>query len=164
MVCTACDRRPFDYPMNGAAHSRVVWNLAARLDRVVSSCQGFTGDMQIRAGNSEVRADVAMVCGIPQFHDEKREILVNPTVIFEVTSRKTEACDRGSKFASYQSIESVAEYVVVCSDRVRVDVFRRQPDGQWLMNYASRMEEVVELQSIGCRLALADLYENVELA
>jgi hypothetical protein len=54
--------------------------------------------------------------------------------------------------------------VVVCSDRVRVDVFRRQTDGRWLMNYASRMEEVVELQSIGCRLALADLYENVELA
>ena len=41
---------------------------------------------------------------------------------------------------------------------------RRAEQPAMLRPVQAAMEEMVELQSIGCRLALADLYENVELA
>src|ERR1039458_5597022 len=37
-----------------------------------------------------------------------------------------------------------------------------QPDGRWLLTTASRMEDSLDLQSVGGHLALADLYEKVD--
>ena len=37
-------------------------------------------------------------------------------------------------------------------------------DGRWLLTSASRMEDSLDLQSVGCRLTLADLYEKVDLS
>lgn len=39
-------------------------------------------------------------------------------------------------------------------------IFYRPPDGKWLLSEYSDMSDVVELPSIGCRLALADVYEQ----
>ena len=55
------------------------------------------------------------------------------------------------------------EYLLVASDRVHADLYTRQPDGRWLLTSADRLEDSLDLQSIGCRLALADLYEKVDL-
>ena len=98
----------------------------------------------------------------PQLLDE-RETLLNPTVLAEVLSPATEAYDRGRKFELYKSIESFQQYLLAASDRIHVDLFTRQPEGGWLLNSADRLEDSLELQSIGCRLALADLYRNVDL-
>ena len=68
---------------------------------------------------------------------------------------------RGRKFQLYQAIESFTEYLLVSSESVHVDRFTRQPGG-WLLTSADRLEDAIDLQSIGCRVALADLYERVE--
>jgi Uma2 family endonuclease len=107
--------------------------------------------------------DVVVVCGEPQFLDERRDTLLNPSLLIEVLSASTEAYDRGRKFEHYRSIESLREYLLVASDRVHADLYTRQPDGRWLLTSAGRLEDSLELQSIGCRLALADLYEKVDL-
>ena len=77
-------------------------------------------------------------------------------------SPSTEAEDRGRKFHHYQEIESLTEYLLVASDRIDVDLFQRQAGGYWLLKSASAMEDVVELESLGCRLTLSEVYENVE--
>ena len=89
---------------------------------------------------------------------------MNPNLIVEVLSPTTEAYDRGRKFEYYKAIESFTEYLLISSDRVHVDLFRRQPDGDWLLKSAERMKDVLDLQSVGCRLSLTDLYEEIELA
>jgi Uma2 family endonuclease len=95
--------------------------------------------------------------------DERRDILLNPSLLVEVLSPSTEAFDRGRKFEHYQSIESLGEYLLVASDRVHADLYTRQPDGRWLLTSADRLEDSLDLESVGCRLALADLYEKVDL-
>lgn len=35
---------------------------------------------------------MVVICGEPQLYDERRDILTNPTVVFEVLSPSTEAC------------------------------------------------------------------------
>ena len=49
------------------------------------------------------------------------------------------------------------------SERVSAELYTRQPDGRWLLTAATRMEDSLDLQSVGVHLALADLYEKVDL-
>jgi hypothetical protein len=45
---------------------------------------------------------------------------------------------------------------------VHAELYTRQPTGQWLLTYAARLEDELDLTSCGCRLKLVDLYQNVE--
>lgn len=95
--------------------------------------------------------------------DNQFDTLLNPTLLIEVLSPSTEAYDRGRKFEKYQTIESLREYLLVASDRVHADLFTRQADGRWLLTSATRLEDSLELESVGCSLTLASLYEKVDL-
>jgi Uma2 family endonuclease len=89
---------------------------------------------------------------------------LNPTVIVEVLSPSTEACDRGRKFGLYRKIESLSAYLMVDSEQISAELWTRQPDNLWKLTIeAIRLEDTIEIESIGCRLKLADLYEKVEL-
>jgi Uma2 family endonuclease len=106
--------------------------------------------------------DSSALCGEPRFLDDGVDTLLNPSLIVEVLSPSTEAYDRGRKFELYQSISSFREYLLLASDRVHADLYVRQPSGLWLLSSAGDLDEVVVLESVGCSLKLADLYEKVE--
>ena len=109
-------------------------------------------------------ADIVVVCGEPQLLDSELDTLLNPTVIVEVLSPTTEAYDRGRKFGHYRTIESLRAYLMVSSDRISAELYTRQPDNHWTLTAeACRLEDSFEIESIGCRLKLADVYEKVEL-
>ena len=120
--------------------------------------------MRVRVASSGLYAypDVVAVCGEPQFLDETRDTLLNPNLLVEVLSPSTEAYDRGLKFELYRSIESLREYLLVSSERVSAELFTRQPDGRWILSGATDLEGMIELQSVGCTLRLADVYEKVQ--
>jgi len=158
------------FAMAGAkeAHNLLVTNLVglfySQLRR--GPCRVYSNDMRVSVSATGLYTcpDVAAVCGERQFLDEQRDTLLNPSLIVEVLSPSAEAYDRGRKFEHHQSIEWFTEYLLISSDRVHVDLFRRQPDGDWLLKSADRIEDVLDLQSVCCRLSLAELYEQVELA
>jgi Uma2 family endonuclease len=106
--------------------------------------------------------DATVYCGEPQLLDGHKDTLLNPVLIVEVLSPSTEGYDRGRKFEHYRSIESLTTYLLIASDRVRVDLHTRQADGTWNQKSVDRLEDQIELSSIGCRLSLADLYEKVD--
>jgi Uma2 family endonuclease len=120
--------------------------------------------MRVRIGKTGLYTypDVVVVCGEPQFTDDRRDTLVNPNLIVEVLSESTEAYDRGRKFEHYRSLESLSEYLLVSSERVSAELFTRRPDGRWLLASAARLEDSIALESAGCHLALSDLYEKVD--
>jgi Uma2 family endonuclease len=158
------------FAMSGAreGHNLIVWNLAAELHRQLRAkpCRAYINDMRVRVNATGLYTypDVAAVCGEPQFLDENRDTLLNPSLIVEVLSPSTEAYDRGRKFEHYRSVESVSEYLLVSSERVSAELYTRQPDGRWLLTAAAHMEDSLDLQSVGAQLSLADLYEKVDLA
>ncbi len=83
-------------------------------------------------------------------------------LIVEVLSESTEAFDRGRKFEDYRRSVSLEEYLLVAQDRVSVDVFRRDGLGKWAFE-GYGPGEMVEVVSLGGRLAIEDLYEDVEI-
>lgn len=150
------------------AHNLLVANLVRELGQQfrVRPCRVYPSDMRVRvtATGLYTYPDVTAVCGEPHFLDEQRDTLLTPSLVIEVLSPSTESYDRGRKFEQYKSIESLREYLLVASDGMHTDLFTRQPDGRWMLTSADLLGDSLTLESVGAQLALADLYEKVELA
>jgi hypothetical protein len=54
--------------------------------------------------------------------------------------------------------------VLISQDKPLIEHYVRQPDGKWLYDSAHGLEAALELRSVGCVLALADVYADVEFA
>jgi Uma2 family endonuclease len=118
--------------------------------------------LKVHASGLYTYPDVVVVCGEPQFDDDQRDTLVNPTLIVEVLSESTQDYDRGGKFAQYRKIPSFAEYVLVAQDECHVEHFMKQTDGLWLLSENDRLEDVLTLSSIEGTLRLSNIYEKVQ--
>lgn len=155
------------YAMAGATrnHIRIVGNVFASLHRqlLARPCEIYMTDMRVKVNDSGLYTypDIAIVCGQAQFVDHTQDTLMNPTVLIEVLSPSTENYDRGSKFELYQALDSFKEYLLVAQDRARIEHYTRQSDGKWLLHDVKAMDAVLELTSIGCTLALADVYAKI---
>jgi Uma2 family endonuclease len=158
------------YAMAGAstAHNIIVWNLIVSLGPQLNGrpCQGFPSDARVCIDRKSRYAypDVSVVCGQPEFLDGRLDILLNPTLVVEVLSPSTESFDRDFKFDAYMAISSLREYVLVSSLRRSIEVFSRQADGKWTVAKAFRDEDSVELESIGCRLNVAEVYRKLDFS
>lgn len=157
----------FVYAMAGEspAHSIICFNLNGILHPQLrgTRCRGFSPNMKVRAGERGLYAypDLAVACGEPAFQDQHGDVLLNPAVIFEVLSPSTEAYDRGEKFARYRAVETLTDYVLVSQAEPRVEHFSRQPDGSWSRAEVSGDDSALTLDSINCRVPLAELYDRV---
>jgi Uma2 family endonuclease len=157
------------YAMAGESpeHSTICFNLAGSLHFQLreTPCRGFSPNMKVRANKSGLYAypDLMIVCGEPSFHDERRDVITNPVVIFEVLSPSTEAYDRGEKSLRYRTeIETLQDYVLVAQDRPGMEHFSRQPDGSWLSSEVNGLAETLSLSSIDCRIALSEVYSRID--
>jgi Uma2 family endonuclease len=156
------------YAMAGESleHSRICVNVGGELRAGLKgrACEVLSPNMKVVTSPAGLFGypDVIVVCGSPQFHDERRDVLVNPTIIFEVLSPSTEAYDRGEKFLRYRTqIATLEEYVLISQHRPLVEHFVRQPDGSWSYSSVSGSSESLNLPSINCRLPLAEIYDRV---
>lgn len=146
-------------------HCLIAGNVGATLHGQLRgrSCEVFLSDLRVRAELADLLtyADIAVVCGEPHFLDAELDTLTNPTLLVEVLSPSTADYDRGGKFAHYRTLPSLTEYLVIEQEKVLVEHHVKQPDGSWLLTEVRALEATLELPSIGCRLALADIYERV---
>jgi Uma2 family endonuclease len=162
------------YEMAGESpeHGAICMNLS----RIISTqllgtpCQAFSKDMKVRSGPT-LRCgafkglfsypDLVVVCGELKFLDERRDVLLNPTVIVEVLSPSTEAFDRGEKWARYQTwLPELSDYVLVSQSAPRIDHYRRR-GGEWIYNLADGLEGRLRLDSVDCELRPADVYDRI---
>jgi Uma2 family endonuclease len=84
-------------------------------------------------------------------------------MLVEVLSKSTESYNRLANSAYYRTIESLIEYLLVSQEEYRVEQYVKQDDGRWLLADVRSLASVVELKSIGCSLALVDVYKKVTL-
>jgi Uma2 family endonuclease len=117
--------------------------------------------VQVSATGMYTYPDLVATCGDRAFSDEKQDTLTNPTLIAEVPSPSTEAYDRGEKFAHYQALTSLQEYVLIAQDKVRVERYIRH-GADWLLSIISDPAGSLQFTSIGCAVPLAEIYRDVE--
>jgi Uma2 family endonuclease len=155
------------HPMSGASdqHNVIAGNFYT-LFRIALRGRGraYMNDMRVRVvpGGLYTYPDVIGVLGQTRFEDPKTDTLLNPTVIVEVLSPSTEAYDRGAKFESYRRLDSLREYLLVSQERVHVERFARRGE-EWLLTEFGRLDEVLQLESIGCDVPVREVYDETPL-
>ncbi|MBD2257703.1 Uma2 family endonuclease [Pseudanabaena sp. FACHB-2040] len=155
------------YAMAGAsdAHVTIAGNLFALLRSHVrgTGCRAYISDMKARieARNRFYYPDVMVTCD-PR-DQETSDYKRFPKLIVEVLSDSTEAFDRGDKFADYQLLESLQEYVLINTRHQRVECFRRSEAGLWVLQYYTIETNSFRLNSVDFLDTLTALYEDVTL-
>ena len=153
------------YAMAGASedHNVISSNLVALIRPHLRGkpCRVFSSDMKLTiasANNATYYPDVMVVCDRT---DSDPYVKQKPCLLIEVLSPSTAMLDRREKLFNYQKLESLQEYVLVSQSEIKVELYRRDPEG-WLVQSLS-VGEILQLQSIDLEIALSDIYEDVEL-
>lgn len=129
-------------------------------------CTAFNSDMRVKVSPTGLFTypDVSVVCGEIKYADETNDLLENPVLIVEVLSPSTQHYDRGEKFAHYQRLQSLTDYLLVSAHVMRVEHFVRQGDDQWLLTMHHGPDAVVGIASLGCELRLSDIYRRANVS
>src|SRR5438874_5831454 len=154
------------YAMAGESrnHSPICFNLSGMVHRQLRGkpCRGFSPNMKVRTNEAGLFSypDLIIVCGEPLSHDDKDDVITNPTVIFEVLSRSTESYDRGEKFLRYtNNIETLRDYVLIAQNRPHVEHFSKVSG--WNKTEIDGLQGVLKIDSVDCEIALGGLYDLV---
>lgn len=149
------------------SHSQICVNLAGEVRAKLkgTACQALSPNMKVRAESKGMFAypDLTVVCGDPIFHDQQKDVLLNPKVIFEVLSPSTERYDQTKKFFRYRKeLPSLTDYVLIYQDAPFIEHHEKQPDGRWIHNASDGLEDFLRINSIGIEIVLREIYDRVE--
>ena len=160
-------------PMPGGSrrHSEIIGQVTFQLTKEFrsknKSCKAMPSDMRVfvKSMQKSLYPDVTICCGERKYSiPNRKDFISNPLVVVEVLSPSTEAYDLGEKFKTYQELKSLREYVLIqqthCYVEVRtlVDV----ENGLWKYTYYEKMDDVIQLKSIGAELPLSEVYYDIE--
>ena len=153
-------------PMTGGnrLHNIINVNIGSKLSNQLKGkpCEAYANNMRVKAAKAKGYhyPDIVVVCGKPEFEDGHWDTLLNPTVLIEILSSSTEAYDRGGKFAAYRKIQSLHEYLLVSQEEPFIERYVRQGDA-WVLTETAGLDGLVNLDSIGCVLAMNEVYYSV---
>jgi Uma2 family endonuclease len=156
------------FAMSGGSkeHNTISLNIASTLRSHLRGgyCRAFMADMKV---NIELNSrhnksiyyypDVVVTCD----SDEQDRFSLNyPCLIIEVLSPSRGITDKREKLVNYRTLESLQEYVLVSQDKIKVEVYRKDNQGNWLMQTLGKDDEL-RLDSIDLTLTMAQIYEDV---
>ncbi len=127
-------------------------------------CVPFNADLRVKVEETGLLTypDLSVICGAMQFAEDTDDTVTNPSVLVEVLSDSTESYDRGTKFDHYRKILSLREYLLVRQHEPRVELFIRQPNGDWLLRQATGLAATLTIPSLDITISLAEVYANVK--
>ena len=138
-----------------------------------TKCRGRIKDTKILSGAGKKNPftqkgmfsypDLVVICGELQFHDEFKDIVLNPQVIVEVLSESTESFDRGDKFVRYRMWNpTLTDYLLVSQNMPHVEHYIKQENGDWLLKEYHGLDKSFAIESVNVNLTLTDVYDRVE--
>lgn len=143
------------------AHATIVRNLAFALQRVLPrGCDVLTdiGVAPVGREHTYYEVDLLVTCEPPE---ARQYIIHTPTLLVEVLSRSTQTIDRNRKVPDYRRIPSVREILLVDSEHMVVELYRRFEGARWASDILREPAELLDLESAGLDITLADLYDRV---
>ncbi|MDQ3635539.1 MAG: Uma2 family endonuclease [Acidobacteriota bacterium] len=156
-------------------HGDISMNLSAIFGNQLkgTDCRGRIKDTKILSGAGKKNPftqkglfsypDLVVICGELKFHDEVKDIVLNPKVIVEVLSESTESFDRGDKFMRYRLWNpTLTDYILVSQNAPIVEHYIKQESGDWLLKEYHGLDKNFAIESINVRLTLTDIYDRIE--
>ena len=158
------------FAMAGASanHDRIAGNVYAFLNNAFENraCEVFSSDMKVKVFVKGVHfytyPDVSAIPGPTAFDGSRTDTITNPRVIVEVLSPSTRRYDRKDKFALYQGVASLEEYVLIDQNEVYVELRQRLKPKEWRTFIFDNLDTTLDLQSLGVSLSLRRIYSKVQ--
>jgi Uma2 family endonuclease len=92
-----------------------------------------------------------------------RKFIQFPQLIVEVLSPGTADKDRTDKFTDYQNIPILQEYLLISSEKISVECYRRGEGRMWLY-YPYISGDLINLESLGMSVEIEQLYIGIKFA
>jgi len=146
-------------------HQQIVANLTEFLGaKIRGRCRAFPSEMKVwvKKRDKFFYPDLTVICDKPEFYKKRRDTIVNPKLIIEVLSKSTASFDRAEKFLSYQTLESLHEYVLISQEKAAVEQHIKREDGNWIYQAIIGIKSAVTFPSIETSLGLNEIYDLVE--
>ena len=143
-------------------HSRIAFNFGAELDNFLAEkgCEFYISDVKVQVSESGSYhyPDVVVTCD--ERDKQAIDMIRHPCLIVEVLSPSTEAFDRGKKFTRYRQSITLQEYVLIESDEIGVECFRKNDEGLWVLHTYGE-GDTLNLESVGISIPVEKLYRRV---
>lgn len=152
------------YAMSGGTiqHSAIATQLTRLIGNhlVDQDCRVLNSDarVNIHKSNDYVYPDISVTCDPRDF--SATQYIQYPCLIVEVLSPGTEAYDRHQKFKLYRRSPSLEEYVLVGTEQIEIEVFRRNDQGRWeIIDFGPG--DMVEFQSLSLTFSIEQIYQGI---
>ncbi|WP_245916115.1 Uma2 family endonuclease [Merismopedia glauca] len=127
-----------------------------------TSCRAFVSDMKVKVKVAKADIfyypDLVVTCD-PE--DNEKYFKTRPSLIIEVLSNSTKTIDKREKRTNYRSLDSLQEYVLVSQDKIQVEVYRKDSEGNWSVQTLKNSNDKVYLESVDLTLTMTEIYEDV---
>jgi Uma2 family endonuclease len=148
-------------------HNRVCMNLYTDIGQFLKDkeCKILPSQIKVRAEdhNAYLYPDATIFCGEPEMQRKRTDIILNPSVLFEVSSKSTEKLDHTYKLLYYQSIPSIKEYIIIDSRRRFIKLIRKQGPNMWTTETITEPNAELYIEAIGLRIHMDQIYRNAGL-
>lgn len=143
-------------------HNDIALNLYRALYPHIRSqgCRINVADVKLQVSESSPYYYPDLIVSCDPRDLNARKFIQYPKLLVEVLSPGTEVYDRGNKFTAYRSMLTLQEYVLIDSEKVSVECYRRGEGRMWLYTpYTAG--ETLTLESIDWSGEIELLYEDV---
>lgn len=140
------------------------WRVRAKDAKIKTG--GFNSAAQAKSNKGMFSyPDLVVICGEVEYHDKKKDIILNPKVVIEVLSDSTGGFDKGAKFVRYRLFnDTLTDYILVWQDAPQVEHFIRQEDNSWRAYTYIGMDKVFSIENIQCKLELREIYDRIKFS
>jgi Uma2 family endonuclease len=123
----------------------------------------YISNMRVKLKNNAIcYPDVVVVNGEPSFADPNSDLLLNPTIVFEIISRDTNSSDKTQKLESYLAMDSIKECVMLKEEEMRAEHYGRQNAKQWIYRIYNERDDVIALESVQTKISLSEIYAQIK--
>ncbi|MBK9162500.1 MAG: Uma2 family endonuclease [Acidobacteria bacterium] len=125
----------------------------------------YIGNMRVRLGDGLIcTPDIVIVANDPNFSTASEEELLNPTVIIDVFSSRSDSLEKTRKLESFLATDSIKECLLVKQDEMRVEHYARQNQKQWIYRIYNEKDDVISIDAAACKISMQEIYAKVDLA
>ncbi|MDX2255137.1 MAG: Uma2 family endonuclease [Pseudanabaenaceae cyanobacterium bins.39] len=158
------NREMFAIARADANHNLIVCNMVAGIHGRLrgTNYRLFALDMKVSIAAADYATYYPDVVVVGDHGDIDPFVIQKPCLLVEVMSPCTALLDRREKRFNYQKLGSLQEYVLVSQFDMKVELYRRDLQGGWLVESLG-VGDSLHLQSIDLAIALSDIYEDVRL-
>ncbi|NJK69183.1 MAG: Uma2 family endonuclease [Microcoleus sp. CSU_2_2] len=154
-------------PMTGGStnHNQIAGNLYIALSFALKkrNYRIFIGDVRLWVAKVRLYTypDVMVIFGLPEYHNNRTDMITNPQVIVEVLSKSTKNYDRSDKFAFYKTLPSFQEYILIDQTKIKIEQYSKTENKRWLYREYDEEDTALVFNSFQVEVPLSDVYEQV---